>query len=83
MVEKKGNAVPIEDQDGNTKLRNSSHMKKFLRSDPCTEATEADGGDNAEDMPTGRQSEAAALIPPINIETHPTPPPESSASPPP
>ena len=76
MVEKKGNAVLIEDQDGNTKLCNTSHMKKFLQPDPCTEATEADGGDNAEDMPTGRQSEAAASIPPTNIETHPTLPPE-------
>ena len=86
VVEKKGNAVLIKDQDGNTKLRNTSHMKKFLQPDPCTEATEAteaDGGDNAEDMPTGRQSEAAASIPPTNIETHPTLPPESSASPPP
>ena len=59
VVEKKGNAVLIEDQDGNTKLRNVSHMKKFLQPDPCTEATETDGGDNAEDMPTGMQSEAA------------------------
>ena len=59
VVEKKGNAVLIEDQDGNTKLRNMSHMKKFLQPDPCTEATETDGGDNAEDMPTGMQSEAA------------------------
>ena len=83
VVEKKGNAVLIEDQDGNTKLRNTSHMKKFLQPDPCTEATEADGGDNAEDIPTGRQSEAAASIPPTNIETHATLPPESSASPPP
>ena len=86
VVEKKGNAVLIEDHDQNMKLRNTSHMKKFLQSDPCTEATEAteaDGGDNAEDMPTGRQSEAAVLIPPTNIETHPTQPPESRASPPP
>ena len=86
VVAKKGNAVLIKDQDGNTKLRNTSHMKKFLQPDPCTEATEAteaDGGDNAGDMPTGRQSEAAASIPPTNIETHPTLPPESSASPPP
>ena len=85
VVEKKGNAVLLKDQDGNTKLRNTSHMKKFLQPDPCTEATdapEADGGDNAEDMPTGRQSEAAASISPTNIETHPTLPPESNASPP-
>ena len=83
VVEKKGNAVLIEDQDGNTKLRNASQMKKFLQPDPCTDATEADGGDNAEDIPTGRQSEAAASIPPTNIETHATLPPESRASPPP
>ena len=81
VVEKKGNAVLIEDQEGNTKLRNTSHMKKFLPPDPCIEATEADGGDNAEGIPTGRQSEAAASIPPTNIETHATLPPESSASP--
>ena len=76
-------AVLIGDQEGNTKMRNASHMKTFLQPDLCTEATEADGGDGAEDMPTGRQSEAGVLIPPTNIETHPTLPPESSASPPP
>ena len=81
VVEKKGNAVLIEDQEGNTKLRNTSHMKKFPLPGPCTEATEASGADEAEDMPTGRQAEATALIPPPNIETHPTLPPESSASP--
>ena len=47
---------------------------------PCTEATEADGADEAEDMPSGRQLEATALIPPTNIDDHPTIPPESSAS---
>ena len=83
VVEKKGNAVLREDHDGHTKLRNMSHMKKFLQPGPCTEATEAAGGDNAEDIPTGRQLEAAASIPPTNIETHATLPPESSASPPP
>ena len=81
VVEKKGNAVLIEDQEGNTKLRNASHMKKFLQPDPCTKATEVDGGDGAEDMPTGKQSEATSLIPPTNIDKHPTLPPESSASP--
>ena len=62
VVEKKGNAVLIEDQEGNTKLCNASHMKKFLQPDPCTEATETDGGDEAEDMPTGKQSEATSLF---------------------
>ena len=80
MVEKKGNAVLIEGQNENTKLRNTS-QKKFLQPDPCTEASKANGGDEAEDMPTGRQSEAAALIPPTNIETPPTLPSEPSASP--
>ena len=78
VVEKKGNAVLIEDQEGNTKLRNASHVKKFLQPGPTTEAN---GADEAEDMPTGRQAEATALIPPPNVETHPTLPPESSASP--
>ena len=71
----------IEDQEGNTKLRNASHMKKFLQPDPCNEATETDGGDEAEDMPTGKQSEATSLVPQTNIDKHPTLPPESSASP--
>ena len=61
VVEKKGNAVLTDDQEGNTKLRNASHMKKFLQPGPCTEAN---GADEAEDMPTGRQAEATALIPP-------------------
>jgi len=57
VVEKKGNALLIPDQEGNTKLRNASHMKKFIQLDPSTEATEAHGGDKAEDMTTGRQLE--------------------------
>ena len=81
MKEKKGNAVLIEDQEGNTKLHNASHMKKFLQQDPCTEATEVDGADEAEEMPTGRQSEVTSLIPLTNVDKHPTLPPESSASP--
>ena len=81
VVKKKCNAVLLEDQDGNTKLRDTSHLEKFLQPDNCTEATEANGEDEAVDMPTGGQSEAAALIPPTNIKTPPTLPPESSASP--
>ena len=70
VVEKKGNAVLIEDQEGNTKLRNAS-----------TEAAEIDGADEAEEIPTGRQSDATSLIPPTNVDKHPTLPPQSSASP--
>ena len=68
MVENKGNAVLIEGKEGNPKLHNASHMKKFFQPGPCTEATEADGEDEAEDIPTGRQLEATALIPPTNID---------------
>ena len=32
VVEKKGNVVLKKDQEGNTKLCNSSHMKKFIQS---------------------------------------------------
>ena len=46
---KKGNAVLIEDQGGNTKLRNASQMKKVFQPDPWIEATEADGRKEAED----------------------------------
>ena len=84
VVEKKGNAVLIQDQEGNTNLRNASHMKKFIQPDPpieTTEATEIHGEGEAEDMPTGRQLETTALTPPTNIDKHPTLPPESSASP--
>lgn len=36
VVEKKGNAVLIQDHEGNTRLRNASHMKKFIQPDPAT-----------------------------------------------
>ena len=32
VVERKGNVVLMRDKEGNTKLHNSSHMKKFIRS---------------------------------------------------
>ena len=49
-VEMKGNSVLIQDQEGNTKLRNASHMKKFIQPGPSTEAcTEAHEGDEVED----------------------------------
>ena len=81
VVEKRGNAVLIQDQEGNTKLRNVSHMKKFIQPDPATEATEVHGGDQTEDMPTGRQLETTALTPTANVDKQPTPPTESSAIP--
>ena len=81
MVEKKGNAVLIEDEEEKTKLRNAGHMKKFLQPDPCNEAIEANGGDGAESMPTGGRLEATALIPPTNVDEQLALPPESSASP--
>ena len=81
MVEKKGNAVLIQDQEGNTNLRNASHMKKFIQPDPPTETTDVHGEGEAEDMPTGTQLETNALTPPTNIDKHPTLPPESSAIP--
>ena len=36
-VVEKGNAVLIQDQEGNTKMRYASHMKKFIHPDPSTE----------------------------------------------
>ena len=48
---------------------------------PSTEATEAHGGNEGDDTPTGGQSKATALIPQTYIIKHPTPPPEPSASP--
>ena len=56
------------------------HEKVYSVS-PSTEATEAHGGDEGDDIPTGGQSKAAALVLQTYIIKHPTPPPESSASP--
>ena len=81
MVEKKSNAVLIQDHEGNTKLRNLSHMKKFIQRDPATEATEVHEGDQKEATPTGRQLETIALTPPTSVDKQPTQPPESNASP--
>ena len=81
MVEKKGNAVLIQDHEGNTKLHNASHMKKFIQPDPATEATEVHEGDQEEDTPTGRQLETTVLTPPTYVDKQLNLPPESSASP--
>lgn len=73
VVEKKGNAV-LMDQKGSTTLRLASHMKRFLLPDPATEVHE---GDEAADMPNGRQLDTTALTPPTNVDNckHPTLPP--------
>ncbi|KAK2548045.1 hypothetical protein P5673_031876 [Acropora cervicornis] len=84
VVEKKGNAVLIQDHEENTRLRNASHMKKFIQPDPATEATEATEvheGDQEEDTPTGRQLETTVLTPPTYVDKQLNLPPESSASP--
>ena len=80
VVEKKGNVVLIQNQEGNTKLRNASHMKKFIQPEPANEATEVHEGDEEEDIPTGRQLETTALTPPTYVDKQPTLPPESSVS---
>ena len=81
MVEKKGNAVLIQGHEGNTRLRNASHMKKFIQPDPATEATEVHEGDQEEDTPTGRQLETTVLTPPTYVDKQLNLPPKSSASP--
>ncbi|XP_068737525.1 uncharacterized protein [Montipora capricornis] len=81
VVEKKGNAVLIQDQEGNTKLRNASHIKKFIQPEPATEATEVHKGDEVEDMPTGRQVKTTALTPPTDVDKQHTLPPDYSANP--
>ena len=81
VVEKKGNAVLIQDEEGNTKLRNASHMKKFIQPDLSIEATEAHGRGEADDIPTENELETTVSTPPPSTDTHPTPPPESNASP--
>ena len=69
------------DEEGNTKLRNTSHMKTFIQPDLSTEGTEDfRGGGETENMPTGKELETTALTPPINIDKQPTPPPESNGS---
>lgn len=52
-------------------------MKKFICPDPATAATEVHEGDEAEDMPTGRQLQTTALTLPTNIDKQPTPYPTS------
>ena len=64
---------------GNTKLR-EPHEKVYPVS-PSIEATEGHGGEEGDEIPTEGQPKATALIPPTYINKHPTPPPESSASP--
>lgn len=81
VVQRKGNAVLIQDHEGNTKQRNTSHMKKFIQPDPAAEGTEVYEGDQEEHTPTGRQLETTALTPPTYVDKQPTIPPESSASP--
>ena len=46
----------------------AQHGPQFIQPGPCIEATEAEGGDEAENMPTGRELEATVLIPPTNID---------------
>ncbi|KAK2548046.1 Gag polyprotein [Acropora cervicornis] len=80
VVEKKGNAVLIQDHEGNTRLRKAIHMKRFIQPD-ATEATEVHEGDQEEDTPTGRQLETTVLTPPTYVDKQLNLPPESSASP--
>jgi len=72
VVEKKGNAVLIQDQEGNNKLRNASHMKKLIQPDPPTGATEVHGGDQTEHLPTGKQLETTVLTPTTNVDKQST-----------
>jgi len=81
VVEEKGNAVLIQDQEGNNKLRNASHMKKFIQLDPPTEATEVHERGQTEHMPTGKQLETTALYLTTNVNKQSTLPPETRASP--
>ena len=80
VVEKKGNAVLIQDQEGNTKMRNASHMKKFVQPDP---STETHGRQERNETSITRQSEAAVLSPPSHVHEHLPVPSESSPSAPP
>ena len=80
VVEKKGNAVLIQDQEGNTKMRNASHMKKFIHPDP---STETHGTRERKETSITTQSEAAVLSPSSHVDEHLPLPSESSPSAPP
>ena len=80
VVEKKGNVVLKKDQEGNTKLCNSSHMKKFIQSAHPLKPLKPTEETREMKYPLRGQSKATALIPPTYIDKHPTPPPESTAS---
>ena len=44
VIQKKGNAVIIEDQEENTMMRNTSHMKKLVQPDPYIDTPEEQEG---------------------------------------
>ena len=57
VIQKKGNAVLIEDQEGTTKMRNASHMKKFIQPEPCLETPAKDGEIKPQTMPRSEDAE--------------------------
>ena len=72
VVEKKGNVILKKDQEGNTKLCNSSHMKKSAHPLKPLKPTE-----KTREMTYPLEDTQKRL----NLIKQPTPPPESSASP--
>ena len=78
---KEGKCCPHAGSGGKHQTAQFEPHEKVYPVSPSTEATEGHGGDEGDEIPTEGQSKATALIPPTYINKHPTPPPESSASP--
>ena len=78
VLQKNGNAVLIEDEEGNTKMLNASHMKKFVQPESCTETQEREEetGSSATEP-----AEAAELSLRADVVEHPATPTQSVSSP--
>ena len=78
VINKRGSAVIIEDQEGNTKMRNTSHMKKLVQPNLYHETP---GEQERSGPPTIEESKTAEPTPPTVPDLDPVLPSEANPNP--
>ena len=82
VIEKGGNAVVVADAEGNTKMRNASHMKKLVQTTKPDAESQSHGQAESQGMQSAPPEPSEILAPPPELPADLVPRPARAKQPP-